>query len=329
MKIYRPSQILIALLALFLLLGCATEANVPPSQSEAPATIVPTLAPTATPVPEPVEPWELIFEKKVTQPVRMAAFLDEEFGITGGGTGAGKTHYSTDGGENWTMAETSGGCIFGVEIVDPQTVWVCGRMFGQSFSTEGGVRLSLDGGRTWQPQTTFTSNPNFCPLSFLDTQTGWVYNAYILNSTTDGGQTWQDITPETPADIAAITLLSPEQGYVLDTAGNLFITTDSGNSWDELATFNLETYGELQLLPSKELGSSAIRFIDSDHGLVIFSLLGGGDSLVISFYTQDGGQTWTEETISAQPGAPYISHDGQYLTINSFSQLTLLRRNGY
>ena len=40
----------------------------------------------------------------------MAAFFDQTFGITGGGSGAsGKAHYSTDGGQTWTMADTSGG----------------------------------------------------------------------------------------------------------------------------------------------------------------------------------------------------------------------------
>ena len=44
--------------------------------------------------------------------------------------------------------------------------------------------------------------------------------------------------------------------------------------------------------------------------------------------TADGGQTWEEETIPAEIGAPYLTHDGMLLTVSSFlniGELTLLR----
>jgi photosystem II stability/assembly factor-like uncharacterized protein len=41
--------------------------------------------------------------------VRMAAFLDAQVGFTGGAGDAGKVHYTTDGGQTWTLAESSGG----------------------------------------------------------------------------------------------------------------------------------------------------------------------------------------------------------------------------
>jgi hypothetical protein len=45
----------------------------------------------------------------VEQPMRMAAFLDDKVGFTGGEADAGRAHYTTDGGATWTMAETSTG----------------------------------------------------------------------------------------------------------------------------------------------------------------------------------------------------------------------------
>ena len=66
---------------------------------------------------ELANPWELIIGTGVMQPARMAAFLNEDFGITGDFSGTGKTHYTTNGGETWTKSEVSGGCIWGMEIV--------------------------------------------------------------------------------------------------------------------------------------------------------------------------------------------------------------------
>ena len=39
--------------------------------------------------------------------MQVAAFLDETFGLTGGPSDPGKAHYTTDGGETWTMADGS------------------------------------------------------------------------------------------------------------------------------------------------------------------------------------------------------------------------------
>jgi hypothetical protein len=51
--------------------------------------------------------WEIVLQKEIEQPMRVAAFLDESFGLTGGPADPGMAHYSTDGGETWTMADGS------------------------------------------------------------------------------------------------------------------------------------------------------------------------------------------------------------------------------
>ena len=52
-------------------------------------------------------PWKIVLQKEIEQPMRVAAFLDGSFGITGGPSDPGRAHYTTDGGETWTMAESS------------------------------------------------------------------------------------------------------------------------------------------------------------------------------------------------------------------------------
>jgi hypothetical protein len=53
--------------------------------------------------------WKLaIPQTKAGEKMRMAAFHDENFGITGGAGDVGKAHYTLDGGKTWTMADSSG-----------------------------------------------------------------------------------------------------------------------------------------------------------------------------------------------------------------------------
>jgi hypothetical protein len=51
--------------------------------------------------------WEIVLEKRIEQPLRIAAFLDKTFGLTGGPSEPGMAHYTTDGGQTWTMADNS------------------------------------------------------------------------------------------------------------------------------------------------------------------------------------------------------------------------------
>jgi len=64
---------------------------------------------TATPdTAQDTHPWEIVLQREIEQPMRVAAFLAGDFGVTGGPSDPGRAHYTTDGGETWTMAESSG-----------------------------------------------------------------------------------------------------------------------------------------------------------------------------------------------------------------------------
>ncbi len=54
--------------------------------------------------------WKVVIpETLFAEKMRMAAFLDEKFGIMGGAGDPGKAHYSSDGGKTWAVADSSGG----------------------------------------------------------------------------------------------------------------------------------------------------------------------------------------------------------------------------
>jgi hypothetical protein len=80
----------------------------------APTPTAPPPAPTEPPVdtaaPTPAEDaglWEVVLQTQVEQPTRMAAFLDDKGGFTGGAGDPGKAHYTAEGGQTWTVAESS------------------------------------------------------------------------------------------------------------------------------------------------------------------------------------------------------------------------------
>jgi hypothetical protein len=93
-----------SLLALALVVGLATGcAKTPPPLRKAPA------ATDIPPQPENTAKWEIVLKTEIEQPMRMAAFVDETTGFTGGASDGGKAHKTTDGGESWTLAESSKG----------------------------------------------------------------------------------------------------------------------------------------------------------------------------------------------------------------------------
>lgn len=102
---------LLTLTAAIGLVGCMSPTPTQPPTATAEA-LPPTetLAPTEAASAEETGPWNVVLQTEVDQAIRMGAFLDDQTGYWGGvGGDAGRVHYTTDGGQTWTLAETSGG----------------------------------------------------------------------------------------------------------------------------------------------------------------------------------------------------------------------------
>lgn len=168
-------------------------------------------------------------------------------------------------------------------------------------------------------------------LSFVDDKAGWVRTRQGIQATTDGGATLTEVTlPEGVKDIVGISLRTPTDGYLLDTAGILYVTQDGGQSWSPRSLgLDLETH---TILPTENSAAAAIRFADADHGMAALNLAGGGQIRVLILRTADGGQTWEQEGVPAPRfGAVlYLSHDGQFLTLydSVSADLTVLHYTG-
>jgi photosystem II stability/assembly factor-like uncharacterized protein len=194
--------------------------------------------------------------------------------------------------------------------VDVQTIWQCGA---------NGVSLSTDGGKTWEA-TAEKAGGMSCILAFADTETGWAGSGAEFQMTTDGGATWEELVlPEDVSRVAAVSLRTPTDGYLVDMDGVLHITQDGGKTWSS-KSLGLDDPSVMDL----ETPLAAVRFFDAENGLVVLGLF--GESSMIALRTADGAETWQEESLPVGLGTPYLSRDGKFLAVHQFSKgLTLFK----
>ncbi len=259
--------------------------------------------------------WEVLIPKSIDGvKVRMAAFHNDKFGVWGGAGDDGAQHYTNDGGKTWTMAKT-GGCMFSVDIVDLNTIWQ---------SCLSGTSLTVDGGKNWKVIAKDVGGLASI-LAFADARTGWVGKGVAFKKTTDGGATWTDLAlPKGVTAVAAISLRTPTNGYLLDKSGTLYVTEDGGKTWQS-RSLGLNNPAILGFNNDwVETPQAAIRFTDASNGLVVLGL--EGKSNLIALRTADGGKTWKEESVPAKLGKPFVSRDGRFLTVSKWQDgLTLLK----
>ena len=183
-----------------------------------------------------------------------------------------------------------------------------------------GTSVSTDGGKTWKI-TSVKAGGMACILAFADAKTGWVGSGTKFQMTTDGGATWEELAlPKDVSKVAAISLRTPTDGYLIDGNGILHITQDGGKTWSSrsLGLDNPSIMGFVSGGFVNETPQAAVRFMDANHGLVVLGLAGKTSMVVLR--TADGGKTWKEESLPAELGKPYLSRDGKFLTVNQYGK---------
>ena len=186
--------------------------------------------------------------------------------------------------------------------------------------------LSTDGGQTWT-NTQENAGGTGCIIAFADTKTGWAGSVDKFKMTADGGATWEALAlPKGVTRVAAISLRTPADGYLVDMEGVLHITQNGGKTWSS-KPLGLDAPDILDFASGPFVNTTpqaAVRFSDADHGLVVLGL--SGKTSLIALRTADGGATWKEESLPAELGKPYLSRDGKFLTVNQWGKwITLLK----
>jgi photosystem II stability/assembly factor-like uncharacterized protein len=187
------------------------------------------------------------------------------------------------------------------------------------------LSLSEDGGKTWS-KIPDKAGGFGCLLAFADTKTGWLGFGNKFQMTTDGGTSWKDlILPRDVSKVAAISLRTPKDGYLVDDNGVLHVTQNGGGTWSS-QSLGLENPGIMGFVSEgfvNEIPQAAVRFSNAKDGLVVLGL--SGKTNMIALRTADGGKTWKEESLPAKLfGAAYISRDGKFVTINKWGEGTTL-----
>lgn len=187
------------------------------------------------------------------------------------------------------------------------------------------LSVSEDGGKTWNAIPDKAGGFG-CLVAFADAETGCLGFGDKFQMTTDGGTTWKGLAlPKDVSKVAAISLRTPTDGYLIDGNGILHTTKDGGITWSS-QSLGLDNPGIMGFVSEgfvNEIPQAAVRFTDDNNGLVVLGLT--GKTSMIALRTADGGKTWKEEVLPAKLfGAAYISRDGKFVTINKWGEGTTL-----
>jgi len=260
--------------------------------------------------------WTVVRSMHFGQSTLSVMFGDENFGIAGDLTG--KIYYTEDGGTTWTGTIEAGASRAALEILEgDRKMWYLG--------VGGDLEFSTDRGHTWESAGPFPWTRHSEYISFADELTGWGMTTEQPDfyATADGGRTWNALPfPEGMGAPAALHLRTPRDGYILDTAGSLFVSADGGVTW-QAHSLGLEAGVNIPSLNH----SAVVRFSDAMHGVAAMTTIGGGTGRTRALRTSDGGATWIEESLPVPIGMFHLSRDGVYLThvdLYDHGKITLL-----
>jgi len=189
------------------------------------------------------------------------------------------------------------------------------------------LSVSNDGGKTWKAIEGKAGGLG-CILAFADAKTGWFGFGDKFQMTTDGGASWSELTlPNGVSKVAAVSLRTQKDGYLIDDKGVLHVTQDGGKTWSP-RSLGLKDSGIMGFVTQgfvNEIPQAAVRFLDANNGLVVLGL--SGKTTMTALRTTDGGKTWKEEILPTRLGAPYISRDCKFIAVNKWNDGVILLKH--
>lgn len=189
----------------------------------------------------------------------------------------GRLFRSADTGSSWTRVRTG-------TSAHPQTV------FAPSTRTvllvgPKGVRRSTDRARTFTRVDGAVRNARLDDYDEAGDAI-FVSGRKALLRSRDKGRTWRELdlpTPETT--VSRVDFVSARTGFLCDTGGRLWKTTDGGEDWDELPGVGTrDFYG--------------MAFSSAKRGYLVMSEFGRADELGWLLRTSDGGRTWAPQLVA-------------------------------
>ncbi|MFP4471770.1 MAG: YCF48-related protein [Bacteroidales bacterium] len=143
------------------------------------------------------------------------------------------------------------------------------------------IHKTEDGGETWIDQSSGYTSTRFKDMHVFSEDTVMMCGNFgLVIRTFDGGETWtSDTVPENGEHLSGISFVG-ETGYISGNSGVIYKTTDLGETW-------------VQVTPPASIAIDRIYFLTENYGFIY--------GLNFIYYTEDGGETWTEP--QSFPGA--------------------------
>jgi photosystem II stability/assembly factor-like uncharacterized protein len=151
---------------------------------------------------------------------------------------------------------------------------------------EGQVQKTTDGGNTWSVvREAVAGSEDWNDVDFVDENIGFACaEKGEIYKTTDGGATWALVSDTAyVTDIKALDAVNADVVYFAAEDGVLLKTIDGGATYTQADS----TFGGEDL-------DGGIAFSDENNGVVLMDGTAG-----LSWYTTDGGVTWTEVSLAA------------------------------
>lgn len=144
-----------------------------------------------------------------------------------------EVRHTTDGGESWSFQTASiGGPHTAVWFTDRNNGWIASDRSGDSY-----FGRTTNGGAEWE-KVKSPAEGKFADVQFANKTTGWVLGGKSLFRTTDGGQNWIAQEPPGLGSLEALDVLDARRAVIAGSGniGNLWITTDGGDTWTQRLT---------------------------------------------------------------------------------------------
>ncbi|MEW6413531.1 MAG: YCF48-related protein [Candidatus Zixiibacteriota bacterium] len=270
-----------------------------------------------------VPPWltqEAPFEQNIHDVVSLDGNMAWAVGfIANADYREGYIYGTVDGGDNWDVrlilpAGPGQGLGFAAIDLAGEELFAVGE--------SGIIYRSSDYGDSWQniPSGLEDTVVTFNDICFVSPDVGWIVGEYgVVLKTTDGGQTWVQKTSGITEELYGVHFIDAANGWAVSGFKRVIRTSDGGDTWSvhacpfydsrdiwftdvnngwivgktsNLGSISFTTDGGLTW-STKDIGLpntylQAIQFVDELTGWIV-----GQSGKVL--YTEDAGQTWTEQ----------------------------------
>lgn len=227
------------------------------------------------------------------------------------------------------------------------------------FGHHGGLLVSHNGGKDWQPTTLQNADAMALAVPLSNPQLMYAAGHEVFYTSADGGQTWQPITTNLPGlDIHGFTADSdnPNVIYAHIVGFGIFGSQDGGTTWAQLSsaappsTFNLAIGENSQTLYAAAGKAGLWRSTDGgltwarvenipDEGAIAITYASNGRRLYVTtlgnaaglYVSDDSGKTWASAGLNGTLLAIAVSplDANRLIAVNDKGQVYASRDNSH